>query len=282
VLSSPSGDIAAFEAISKKRNRALIILALGDKGGANFKELKSDLNVGVGTLYYHLDGLSLYVTQTGSKQYVLTDLGTKAYDYLKTVPLDTPSNQRPVKLLNGLRETFFFESLIERIGIEPTSIISPMVGILLLVCLLASTFKMEPTILILRLGLVTPGSALAGALFSWFVIFVTVFIAAVFFFRTEIEVLSLAAAASFALIPMLVLMMITGFKRVFVVDGLNLLYSAQFYPFLAVAFAIWAAYILATSLRSAAKFSFERSLVVTLTVLLINIGILWLFPTIKI
>jgi hypothetical protein len=282
MLSSQAEEMAAFEDLARKRNRALIILALGEKGGANFKELKSNLNLGVGTLYYHLDGLASYVTQTGTKQYVLTDLGLKAFDYLKTVSLESAVPQRPLKLLNGLRETFFLESLVERIGLEPVSTMGPILGILLLVCLLAATFKMEPAILILRLGLVTSASALAGALFSWFIIFVTVFVGSIVFFRTRIEILPLAAASSFALVPMLVLMMITGFKKVFAIDSLNPLYGAQFYPFLAVMFAIWAAYILTISLRSSARFSFERSLVVTLTVLLVNIGILWLFPTIRI
>lgn len=281
-MSTSGGDAAAFEAILKKPNRTQIVVKIGARGGASFKELKSDLGIGVGTLYYHLDGLAQYVTQNGSRQYVLTDLGKQAYEYLKTAKPAAPVRKRPVRLLNALREALFFESYVERNGTEATSNIGLMVGVVIFACLLASAFKLEPTILILRLGVVTSTGALVGALLSWSAVLLAVFVVVDILFKAGVGPLSLATSVSFSFVPMLLLMAVTGFRKVFALGSLDGLYSAQVYPLIAVGFGIWAAYILTISLRSAARFSIERSLVVTLTVLLINIGYLWLFPVLRI
>jgi len=52
---------------------------LGEQGKMGFKELRSNLGLGVGTVYYHLDMLSDFITQDKSRKYSLNDRGQLLY-----------------------------------------------------------------------------------------------------------------------------------------------------------------------------------------------------------
>jgi len=56
---------------------------LGDQGKIGFKELKQELGLGVGTVYYHLDMLSDFLTQDKHRKYMLNDRGRLLYRSLK-------------------------------------------------------------------------------------------------------------------------------------------------------------------------------------------------------
>ena len=55
--------------------RRKIIELLGEQGKIGFKELRCSLGLGVGTVYYHLDMLSDFITQEKSRKYSLNDRG---------------------------------------------------------------------------------------------------------------------------------------------------------------------------------------------------------------
>jgi len=56
---------------------------LGEQGKVGFKELRSNLGLGVGTVYYHLDMLSDFVTQDKNRKYSLNDRGQLLYRSLR-------------------------------------------------------------------------------------------------------------------------------------------------------------------------------------------------------
>jgi len=56
---------------------------LGEQGKIGFKELRSNLGLGVGTVYYHIDMLSDFITQDKSRKYSLNDRGQLLYRTLK-------------------------------------------------------------------------------------------------------------------------------------------------------------------------------------------------------
>jgi hypothetical protein len=62
--------------------RRQLIKVLGEKLTMSFTDLKSTLNVSVGTLYYNLDLLKGIVEQNVNKKYVLTNKGKLAYRLL--------------------------------------------------------------------------------------------------------------------------------------------------------------------------------------------------------
>ncbi|KPV63588.1 MAG: hypothetical protein AOA66_0720 [Candidatus Bathyarchaeota archaeon BA2] len=63
--------------------RRRIIKILGNQGKIGFKELKHELGLGVGTVYYHLDMLSDFLTQDKHRKYMLNDRGRLLHKLLK-------------------------------------------------------------------------------------------------------------------------------------------------------------------------------------------------------
>jgi len=56
-----------------------IILFLGERGKASFTELKRELKISVGNLYYNLDSLSQLITKDENRKYMLTPHGQYVY-----------------------------------------------------------------------------------------------------------------------------------------------------------------------------------------------------------
>jgi hypothetical protein len=79
-----SEDLSRYYALLKDSNRRRIVELLGDYGKMGFKELKQNLGLGVGTVYYHLDMLSDFVAQDKEKKYYLNDNGRLLFQLLKS------------------------------------------------------------------------------------------------------------------------------------------------------------------------------------------------------
>jgi len=63
--------------------RRKIIEILGSQSKIGFKELRQELGLGVGTVYYHLDMLSDFLTQDKHRKYMLNDRGRLLHRLLK-------------------------------------------------------------------------------------------------------------------------------------------------------------------------------------------------------
>ena len=63
--------------------RKRIMEILGDEGRVSFTQLKNEVNVGVGKLYYHIDILGALITQDEYRRYMLTGEGRRALELLK-------------------------------------------------------------------------------------------------------------------------------------------------------------------------------------------------------
>lgn len=76
-------DVSRYYTLLRDASRRRIVEILGEQGKAGFKELKETLGLGVGTVYYHLDMLSDFVTQDKRRKYMLNDHGRLLYQSLK-------------------------------------------------------------------------------------------------------------------------------------------------------------------------------------------------------
>jgi len=76
-------NVSRYHTVLRDPTRRKIIEILGEQGKIGFKELKQTLGLGVGTVYYHLDMLSEFVTQDKERKYVLSDKGRLLYASLK-------------------------------------------------------------------------------------------------------------------------------------------------------------------------------------------------------
>lgn len=72
-----------YHTLLRDSARRKIIEILGEQEKIGFKELKQTLGLGVGTVYYHLDMLSDYLTQDKQRKYRLNDRGRLLYKSLE-------------------------------------------------------------------------------------------------------------------------------------------------------------------------------------------------------
>jgi hypothetical protein len=76
-------DLSRYYTLLRDSARRKIIEILGTQEKIGFKELRETLGLGVGTVYYHLDMLSDFVTQDKQRKYRLNDRGQALYRVLK-------------------------------------------------------------------------------------------------------------------------------------------------------------------------------------------------------
>ena len=76
-------DLSKYHTLLKDPTRRKIIEILAVQGKVGFKELRQILGLGVGTVYYHLDMLSEFITQDKSRKYMLNDRGRLLYQSMK-------------------------------------------------------------------------------------------------------------------------------------------------------------------------------------------------------
>ena len=76
-------DLSRYYTLLRDPARRRIIEILGVQEKIGFKELREALGLGVGTVYYHLDMLSNFVTQDKQRKYRLNDRGHTLYKILK-------------------------------------------------------------------------------------------------------------------------------------------------------------------------------------------------------
>jgi len=82
-MSVPESEISRFYTILGHPLRRNLIKILGEQKSASFTDLKSTLNVSVGTLYYNLDLLEGLIAQDRNKKYTLTPKGEMAFRLLE-------------------------------------------------------------------------------------------------------------------------------------------------------------------------------------------------------
>jgi len=76
-------DLSRYYTLLRDPARRKIIEILGTQEKIGFKELREALGLGVGTVYYHLDMLSNFITQDKQRKYRLNDRGQTLYRILK-------------------------------------------------------------------------------------------------------------------------------------------------------------------------------------------------------
>lgn len=274
----PDKDV--IDAVVSKPNRLAIVKLIGEKGEVSFKELKASMNLGVGTLYYHLDGLANLVTQNKNREYILTEVGARVYDSVKSMDSVPPLASR--RLFPGAagvaREILFLESQVERLSSDPFSNLNVVLGIVLVGALLSASARIEPAIFFFRSAGPAAQTGLVAYLVSWLVIFLICATLPGLLWKSQRNPLGVAMAAAFSLLPITFSVLLDMVRVVFRIRVLDPLYATPYSIFFQILLVVWAAYILTLSLRSAVNLNLEKAMVVTLIVILINLGYLWLRP----
>ena len=126
-------DLSRYYTLLRDPARRKIIEILGTQEKIGFKELRETLGLGVGTVYYHLDMLSDFITQDKQRKYRLNDRGKMLYRVLKEGNLTPPMELGGVSAHRFVRWFFLspiFAKTANPLKFLPLSIIMLFVGAL--------------------------------------------------------------------------------------------------------------------------------------------------------
>jgi DNA-binding transcriptional ArsR family regulator len=126
-------DLSRYYTLLRDPARRKIIEILGTQEKIGFKELRETLGLGVGTVYYHLDMLSDFITQDKQRKYRLNDRGQALYRILKegNVPATLDISQTfSHKLGKWLFLSPLFAKTVKPLKVLPFSIALLFIGAL--------------------------------------------------------------------------------------------------------------------------------------------------------
>ncbi|RLF24887.1 MAG: hypothetical protein DRN15_01235 [Thermoprotei archaeon] len=184
-----------------------IILYLGEHERASFSELRRNLGISVGTLYYNLDQLRDLVTQDMDKKYRLTEEGKLVYEIVKRNVEHVEEYYRLKSLRRNMLcrlvlRVFYPKQLFILVDRTPVLIIVSIIS--LLVGIIASMISRLELSIFFYYPTLAPHLILATKyIFSWLVVFLLSDLLSTYVFKgARGRHFELACACAIVLLPL--------------------------------------------------------------------------------
>lgn len=255
-------DVSRYHTLLRDPARRKIIEILGEQSRIGFKELRSSLGLGVGTVYYHLDMLSEFLVQDKSRKYMLNERGQILYKSMKE-GTELPALSASEALGHRLGRWLFLAPIFLKVN--------------------RLELMMPVSVLVLFLGAV--GSALAGIepifffyfsssrgfesivimfFFYWFGLFLLADALIYVLYRRVGGDLQLFAGVAFSSLPLAI------FPYVY------MLVPTTTSRYVLLAFQVWTQLLLSSAFSFGKGLRLDRSILISLIILYFNIVLLML------
>jgi hypothetical protein len=241
--------------------RRKMIELLGEQEKIGFKELRQALGLGVGTVYYHLDMLSDFITQDKRRKYALNDRGRLLFKSLKEG--SAPQTLQIREAFSHRISRWLFLSPLFAKTAQPLVILPFSVLVLFFGAVGSALVYVEPLLLFYLPFASFRFETLALLyLFNWIGLFLFSDVVIYLFYRRsggELQLFTCLGIASFpmALFPYLLVFLSYDVAR-----------------YLLLAFQVWSLLLLSAAYSFGKGLRLDKSIVVSLMVLFINIGVL--------
>jgi len=240
--------------------RRKIIELLGEQGKIGFKDLRSSLGLGVGTVYYHLDMLSDFISQDKSRKYALNDRGQFLYRSLRegTVPAALNAGEA---MSHRLGRWLFLSPVYFRM--TRLEVFLPVSIAVLFLGAVGSAFaRIEPVFFFyFPSTLSSEGNALIF-FFSWIGLFFLAEILCYLFYRRTGGDLQLFAGLSFSSLPLATF------------PYIHTVIPATASRYVLLVFQVWTLLLISSALSFGKGLRLDRSIIVSLIILYFNIALL--------
>ncbi|MFQ5950567.1 MAG: winged helix-turn-helix domain-containing protein [Candidatus Geothermarchaeales archaeon] len=253
--------------------RSRILEHLGEHGPTKSTELRRELDISVGTLYYHLDVLVELVTQDQRKRYLLTDLGAAALDMVASRD-ESISAYLPRKAQLPLVDAvapFISGSLLFRYILEsPKRHLVEAVLIVVLGAWLHAGARLLPEgVFLLQTPATTLEATLMRAVAGWVIIFLVMDLVATVLFRRSGGRISLLVGVAISQLPLLAFsaLWIAAGPTFLVTDFGNWLLRIGFFGFQA-----WSLVLLGTGVRVSKGLSGYKAAFVVMVFAYLNVA----------
>lgn len=244
----------------------------------SFTDFKGTLSVRVGTLYYHFEALAPLIAQDEQKRYVLTQLGSKAYQLMSAEETEahpdfrsTPSVGLAHNVKNLLSPSSYFALVYSR---PKLGIIAALVFIAFGTYLLHGA-KLEPIMFFLDRTPTTQQPLIPFELLaSWVTVYVLSELLATGLFRRRGEHHLLFIGTAFAFGPLFVLpaLILLGSSMSI---GLSITENALLERGIPIVFQSWSIVVLTYAIAVSKGLGIEKAAVIALAIAYVNILLLY-------
>ncbi|MHA1712278.1 MAG: winged helix-turn-helix domain-containing protein [Candidatus Freyarchaeota archaeon] len=256
-------DISRYYTLLREPTRRKIIEILGDRGKVGFKELKEELGLGVGTIYYHLDMLSDFITQDKHRKYSLNDHGRLLYRLLKEGGLPPPLEMR--ETFSHLLGRWLFLSPIFIRTTRPERLLPLSLLVWILGAVGSAFAKLEPMLFFYFPSTYKGETIITLFLANWTGLFLLLNLLVYAFYRKtggEFQFFTCMGIATFplALFPYIYLFISSSLAR-----------------YILLILQIWTLLLLSSALCFGKGLRLDKAIIISLIVLYVNIALLMIF-----
>lgn len=255
--------------------RREIVDILRSRGRAGFKELHENVKTSVGALYHHLDALEGLVAQEADRKYVLTDRGRAAMDALSLTEEKIATGIIPPRLKDTrlgfiAKEALFGRSVFQYLSQESLRSLPVAILIVTIGGWVSFQTNLEP----LLLFYVSPSSGInrtwLALLFplGWMATFAIADLLSFAIFKRRGGDLTLLTGTSFAMLPLLV---VPGMFSIAQFLSLPLSTENSLLIVLPIVLQVWVICLLSSAISVSKGLKMERTAVVSLGVIYLNI-----------
>jgi len=264
---SSTEEVSRYYTLLREPARRKIVEILGDQGKVSFKELRESLGLGVGTIYYHLDMLSDFLTQDKHRKYFLNDRGRLLYKILKEGTL--PPTLEVGEAFSHRLGRWLFLSPIFMKTVRPERLLPVSILVLAFGAFGAALARVEPLLFFYFPSTHNFETIVTLFFFHWTGLFLLSDLLIYLLYRRvggDLQLLTCLGISSFplALFP---------YVRMIVPDSV-----ARYFL---LAFQIWGLLLLSSALCFGKGLRLDRSFMVSLTILYFNIALLILLGRLK-
>ncbi len=259
--------------------RKRIVDKIREDGKVGFKDLKEELHVSVGTLYYHLDSLGDLITQDSDRKYMLTDKGLMALKMFDSNEerLESRMIKRPLtpSLVNYLMGFFLPKWLFAYLSSSPRRGLMEALAILTIGSTSSMVAGLEPILFFYNSRPRIPSYQIFLEFWvDWIVIFVLCEALTYLFYRRSEEHLSLLSGVAFSYLPMIGYSLIWWLCKV--LDP-RLLLNPLAWRVLMLVLQVWSIGLLSIAISISKALRIDRAAVVSFLIQYLNIFYVLLF-----
>jgi DNA-binding transcriptional ArsR family regulator len=249
--------------------RRKIIEMLGEQGKIGFKELRSSLGLGVGTVYYHLDMLSDFITQDKNRKYSLNDRGQLLYRAMKNGNV-SPALKIGSEALSHRLGRWLFLSPVFAQSVHLRVFLPVAVAVLIFGAVGSALAKQEPVFFFFFASTKSFENVALMFLFYWVGLFLLADGMIYGLFRRTGGDLQLFACIGVAALPLALFPYVYVLVLPYV---MALVPPASFWlpRFVLLAFQVWTLLLISSAFSFGKGLRLDRSIIVTLALLYLNI-----------
>lgn len=267
-------DLSRYYTLLRDPARRKIIEILGTQEKIGFKELRETLGLGVGTVYYHLDMLSDFITQDKQRKYRLNDRGQALYRVLKEG--NVPATLGISEAFSHRLGTWLFFSPVFAKTVKPLRLLPFSMAMLLIGAFGSAYARLDPALFFyLKDSVYSFTGIMASYVFNWIGLFLFAEIFTYLLYRRVGNSIQLLTCIGIATFPLMVFPYVYWIAPI-VLPNLSLVDLDVATQGILIILQIWSLLLVSAAFCFGKGIRLDKAIVVSLTAMYLNIAILFM------